>query len=360
MFNSLDKLLILISTLESVTYKQSQIIIDILKDYDKINFLDNTVKEKLQKSLSHQTYEKLINAINTFDMENYLKNLKEQQISIVTIFDSIYPALLKEIDSPPLVLYAKGNLDLLNTQCLAVVGTRRASKYGREITKKFVDSIALSGVTIVSGLADGIDSVAHSTALDVNGKTIAVLGSGFNNVYPATNKELFNKICEKGLALSEFKPSEKPLSYNFPLRNRIVAGLSKAVLITEAPIKSGAMITKNIAVDANREIFAIPARLNDFYSSGCNEIIKSCQSAMVLDPKEIIEFYGLNSFEEKVQALTLNLEEQIIINVLATDEVAYQELVIKTNFPTKKLNPLLLGMEMKGLIVKLPGNIYRV
>ena len=176
---------------------------------------------------------------------------------------------------------------------MAIVGTRRASRYGKDVTEQFASSLARAGVTIVSGLADGVDTFSHQACLNVKGKTIAVLGGGINNIYPATNTNLANKIVESGgLILSEYRPNEKPQTYYFPIRNRIIAGLSKAVLITEATEKSGSMHTKNYALDYGREVFAVPGRINDIYSTGCNKIIKSCQSAIALDPNDILNFLG--------------------------------------------------------------------
>ena len=188
------------------------------------------------------------------------------------------------------MLYAKGNLKLLDTPMLAVVGTRRATRYGKDITAEIVGDVAKAGITVVSGLADGIDTVAHTATLDVGGSTIAVIASGFNYIYPSVNKSLSDRILSNGgLLLTEYRMNEKPQTYNFPVRNRIIAGLSKAVIVAEATEKSGSMHTKNYALDYGREVFAIPGRVSDIYSNGCNKLIKSGQATMLLSSKDVID-----------------------------------------------------------------------
>ena len=208
------------------------------------------------------------------------------------------------------MLYCKGNVGLLKSECLGVVGSRRCTKYGSTIGAKIIKDIAMEDITIVSGLADGIDTIAHKSCLDVNGKTIAVLGGGLLNIYPSNNISLAERIVENdGLLVSEYKPNEQALTLHFPIRNRIIAGLSKGVFVVEATEKSGSMHTKNYAIEYNREVFALPARCNDIYSIGCNKIIQNGQAHMVLQSSDIIEFFGKNqkvSKSEKIINLSLN------------------------------------------------------
>ena len=220
--------------------------------------------------------------------------------------------------------------------------------------------MAFAGITIVSGLADGVDSAAHRAALEAGGKTIAVLGSGFNNIYPATNVPLANEIVDKGgLLVTEYKPNVQPANYTFPARNRIIAGLSRGVLITEATLKSGSMHTKEYALENGRDLFVVPGRITDIYSQGCNQIIKNCQSAMVLDSAEIIRLYGKDvTTIDTTEKTQLNFDEQIIIDILGSDEVHYDDILSKSGMAQKALNTLLVRMELMGKIKKLPGNYY--
>jgi DNA processing protein len=211
-------------------------------------------------------------------------------------------------------------------------------------------------------LADGIDTVAHKACLEVNGKTIAVLGGGILNIYPTSNIALAEEIVSRGgLLVSEYKPAEPSLTYHFPVRNRIIAGLSKAVFIVEATEKSGSMHTKNYALEFNREVFALPARVGDVYSIGCNKCIKNGQACMVLGSEDITSFYGHTKYEYvQPNAIQLNYEEQLIYDFVKAEEKHFDEIMKETKMDTKNLLTMLMRLELKGIISKLPGNYYKV
>ena len=221
----------------------------------------------------------------------------------------------------------------------------------------------MENITIVSGLAEGIDTVAHNACLEVGGKTIAVLGGGLLNIFPASNITLADEIINKGgLIVSEYKPNEPALTFHFPIRNRIIAGLSKAVFVVEATEKSGSMHTKNYAIEYNREVFALPARSNDIYSVGCNKIIKNGQAQMVLGSSDIIEFFGkdIKNTQQQDKVINLTIEEQIIYENLLGQELHFDELIKATGLESKNLTTLLMRLEIKGIINKLPGNHYEL
>lgn len=360
MYNREEKIIMWLTTIDFMSYKKARFILDSFSDLE--DFFDNIIKYKseLKKAFSEEEIVTLINDADLQYIESVIPNYEKLDIKIVTLRSQIYPALLKEIDSSPIVLYCKGNLDLLKSECLAVVGTRRATKYGKDIGGKIIKDLASENITIVSGLAEGIDTVAHNTCLEVNGKTIAVLGGGFLNIYPSSNIGLAKKIIEKGgLLITEYKPNEQALTFHFPIRNRIIAGLSKAVFIVEATENSGSMHTKNYALDYNRDVFALPARANDIYSVGCNKIIKNGQARMVLDSQDIIEYFGKdykNQVNNKV--LQLTYEEQMIYDTLIGHEKHFDEISKITKIETKVLLTLLMRLELKGIIQKLPGNFY--
>ena len=362
MYSNDDKIIIWLMTFDFMSYKKAKFVIDNFDDL--LDFHDNikAYSIKLKSEFSSNEINTMINDSNLYNVDRLISNYIKAGIDIVTIKSDKYPPLLKEIDSPPVILYCRGDVSLLKMDCLGVVGTRRATRYGKDVGAKFVKDIATENIVIVSGLAEGIDTVAHKSTLEVNGKTIAVLGGGINNIYPNSNITLANNIVEKGgLLVSEYKPNEPALTYHFPVRNRIIAGLSKGVFIVEATEKSGSMHTKNYALDYNREVFALPARVGDIYSVGCNKCIKSGQATMVLSSDDIISYFGGNKkLEENKSIIQLNYEEQLIYDCVLGHEKHFEEISKETNIETKNLVTMLIRMELKGIITKLPGNYYKV
>ena len=248
---------------------------------------------------------------------------------------------------------------MLNSDCIAVVGSRKISEYGKVVTAMFSKEFVKAGLTVVSGMALGVDAVAHNTVLENNGSTIAVMAGGFNHIYPSANIGLYRQICQTGLVITEYPPNCEPLAYNFPLRNRIIAGLSKGVLITEAGLKSGALHTKNYAVDAGREVFAIPGRITSSESEGTNNIIKQCQACLVTSPKEIFEALNINLEEKpKIDSHQLDITTTTILNYILAEKKTFQQIADFTNLSTRELNNKLIEMQMDGLIIKLAGNSY--
>jgi DNA processing protein len=215
----------------------------------------------------------LIEIRQSGEWETELKAIEKNKVTIITFFDESYPLLLKEIACPPPVLYVKGNSSVLNEFSLAIVGSRTATDYGVNMACEFARKLAALGVVIVSGLARGIDTAAHTGAM-VN-KTVAVLGSGLLDIYPRENRRLAQMIMANGAVVSEFPLNTAPLKDNFPRRNRIVSGLSKGTLVVEAAAKSGALITANFALEQNREVFALPGKPDDFFSEGANILIQN-------------------------------------------------------------------------------------
>ncbi len=358
MLNNLEKAILYVSTCGFITYKKQYKLVFETNVENLITNLDLFLFEA-KSILSDKELIELKTDFDLSKLNNYILNLEKTNIGVVTIKSNQYSNLLKETDNPPLVLYAKGDLDLLNSTCVAIVGTRRASRYGKDVTEKFSKTLSSAGITIVSGLADGVDTFAHTACLESKGKTIAVLGSGINEIYPATNCNLANKIvADGGLLISEYKPNEKPQTYYFPVRNRIIAGLSKAVLITEATEKSGSMHTKNYALEYGRELFVVPGRINDIYSVGCNKIIKSCQGAIALDPADVLNFLGKNFVESKSEFVQYSLTDQLILDIIDVNEVHYEEILAKCGMDSKELNTALIRLELKKIIKKLPGNFY--
>lgn len=276
--------------------------------------------------------------------------------------DADYPKLLKEIYDPPFCLFVKGKLknDGYN---LAVVGTRKFSNYGKQITEEIVEPLASQGITIVSGLAYGIDGIAHKATLEVGGTTIAVLGSGINraHIFPKEHARLAEEIVEKGGAvISEYPPGTIPTRYTFPRRNRIVAGMSLGTLVIEAPEESGALITAQCALDNGRDVFAVPQNINSENSVGPNNLIKN-GAKLITNYQEILEALNLQeikNFIDNKQIIPDSPIEEKILNCLSK-EPQHVDLIIKeTKLDSPTVNSNLTLMEMKGKVKNLGGMMY--
>jgi DNA processing protein len=265
------------------------------------------------------------------------------------------------LHEPPERLYCIGDIALLKTNCIAVVGTRRMTRYGRDATETLTADCVRNGLTIVSGMARGADTVAHETALAKGGGTVAVLGSGFNHVFPAENAGLFRRIAEKGLLVTEYEPDRPPLKHQFPARNRIIAALSMAVLVTEAGEKSGALITAYDALDQGREVFAVPGGIFWRESEGANRLIRAGHAHMAASGADIFRALGKDYIKnEKIASLQLDIEQEKVLNILGREGPLHlNDLLAKTGIGLQRLNSLLFTMELSGMAEKLPGNFYQ-
>lgn len=281
----------------------------------------------------------------------------KNNIKIVTIIDDEYPELLKFISDPPVVLYVLGVLPKSNY--IAVVGSRKASGYGIETASKMSANLSLLDITVVSGMARGIDTAAHSGALEVGGTTVAVLGCGLDIVYPPENKGLMNRIVESGAVISEYPPGSPPSTNHFPSRNRIISGMSLGTLVVEAGMKSGSLITAGCALEQGREVFAIPGNINNTNSMGTNRLIKD-GAKMVLTIDDLLEelSFGVAPLEKKKKIKrnnfrpTLSQNERKIVSILKIEDLYDQELSEKASIKLTELFEILLDLELKGLVKK--------
>jgi len=282
----------------------------------------------------------------------------ENDIVILKKGDPRWPVGLNNLAQPPEAIFCKGDLELLDKPIVAIVGTRDSTRYGMEVAKKLAGQLAELGIVVVSGLADGIDAAAHAGAGAKS--TIAVLGNGVNVFYPAANVDLQKKIAsDGGLLVSEYPPSTKSNKFHFPQRNRIIAALSKAVIIVEADIKSGALITKDFALDLGLEVFAVPGAITSPASRGTNEMIKTASCACLTDVSDVLSVFGMTYTDAKANVVTqLSFEAKTVLDVLGREEIHFDELVDKTNFSPKILSTLLTTLEMDGILQTLPGNYY--
>lgn len=279
------------------------------------------------------------------------------EIQIIRLGDSNYPQALMNLKDPPKQLYVKGNLDLLNRPAVSIVGTRDCTRYGLMVAKDLAAHCAEAGFVVVSGLAEGIDTAAHQGAQN---STIAVLGNGIEVYYPAGNKDLQNEIGKDGLLISEYPPDFHGDKTTFPQRNRIVAALGQAVIAVEADLKSGTLITMRKAKELNRAIYAVPGNINCYASQGTNDLIANHGAKMITSASDLIkDLTGLaEKSKKKATVKQLTLEQQNILNILKTDEVHFDDIVVESGLSVPQLSTLLTNMEMIGLIEKLPGNYY--
>ncbi|MBU1045789.1 DNA-processing protein DprA [Patescibacteria group bacterium] len=283
-----------------------------------------------------------------------------EDIKTINIDDSLYPLLLKEIIDPPRVLYYKGNLDFGKNPAIAVVGTRRCSDYGKQAAVEIVSKLAQAGLVIVSGMAKGIDAIAHQTALDYNSKTIAVLGTGVDDksIYPQENLGLSKKIIESnGAVISEYPPNTPGHKSNFPERNRIISGMSKAVLIIEAKEKSGALITARHALRQKKTVFALPGSIYAPNSKGCNRLIKG-GAKLVESAEDILKDFGITPKAMSRTAVSATDEEKSILDALKNQSLHINQIIEATKLSSAKINSGLINLEIAGIIKNLGGNVF--
>lgn len=318
-------------------------------------------QELIQAGIEPKIVDEVVDLMSNIDSDQELEKIKELKINLVTILDENYPKLLKEIYAPPPLLYYFGAIDLNNDFPLAVVGSRKISSYGKQITQDIVSQLAQAGLTIISGLALGIDGLAHQATLDCQGKTLAVLGSGLDKIYPASNRKLAEKIIAgSGSLISEFPLGMPPLKYNFPQRNRIISGLALGVLITEAGSKSGALITANHALEQNREVYAVPGNIYQPGSQGTNQLIKA-GAKMVTSATDILELLNLENvqaFKDIKQVLPDNEMEKILLEIISFEPIHIDKLAKSARLDISVINSTLAMLEMKGAIKNLGGQKY--
>jgi len=307
-----------------------------------------------------RTIESFVTQRRKLDLAAELDRVVQQGVVVLTWDSPDYPSLLMNIPDPPPVLYVKGELLPHDEWALAVVGTRRATVYGREATRTLVSGLAPVGITIVSGLARGIDTHAHQIALDAGGRTVAVLGSGVDIIYPAQNRKLAQRIVDNGALVSEYPLGTKPEGGNFPRRNRIISGLSLGVLVIEGSERSGAIITADYAAEQGREIFAVPGNILNRNSDGPNRLIQQ-GAKLVTTVGDVLEELNLTMVAEQVEAREIipdNEAEAVLLNHLSSDPVHVDELGRVAGLPINEVASTLTLMELKGKVRQVGGMHY--
>jgi DNA processing protein len=319
------------------------------------------------RGIGDETAEAIANWEKTVDLASELKRIQDFGCRIVTQADEEYPDLLRQIYDPPIALYVKGQLGAKDKNAVAMVGSRRTTHYGIETARKLAYQLAYVGVTVVSGGARGIDTAAHQGALSAKGRTLCVLGTGINIVFPPENAELFERIAANGAVITQYPFNRNADKQSFAIRNRIVAGTTLGTIVVEANLSSGALITANFAVEYGRQIFAVPGRVDSPQSKGCHDLIKKgaklCEGAEdVLSEFEYL-FPGSNRPPSAAEggtlpALTLSENEQKIYDTLSNEEVPMDEVIRHSGLPASTVSVALLSLEMKRLIRQLPGKLF--
>ena len=319
------------------------------------------------RGIGEETAESISNWEKSVDLAGELKRIADFGCHVLTQADENYPPSLREIYDPPIVLYVKGELTAKDKNGVAMVGSRMTTHYGIEVARKLAYQLAYVGVTVVSGGARGIDTAAHQGALSAKGRTIAMLGTGINIIFPPENAELFERITANGAVVTQFPFNRKADKQSFPIRNRIVAGMTLGTVVVEANLTSGALITANFATEYGRQVFAVPGRIDSPRSKGCHELIKKgaklCEGAEdILSEFEYL-FPASNrpagaSESGVLPALELSENEQKIYDALSNEESSIDEVIRRSGLPSSTVSVALLGLEMKRLVKQLPGKMF--
>lgn len=328
------------------------------------NAFNASSNELLKAGIEENIAEEFIAARSNINPDEISEKLKKENIKVITIDDKEYPKLLKEIYKPPYLIYYKGKLKENNEFNIAVVGARKFTSYGKMAVERIAEDLANNNLSIVSGLALGIDALAHNSTLKVNGRAIAVLGSGLDkqNIYPSSNRYLADKIIDSGgVLMSEFPIGTAPLKHHFPQRNRIISGLSLGTLVIEAGEKSGALITARFALEQNREVFSVPGSIYSPTSHGTNELIKR-GARVVTSANDIIETLDLaqiTTYINNKKIIPETPEEEQLVTHLTKEPMHINDLIRLTKLDTNVINSTLTIMEMKGMVKNL-GNMQYI
>lgn len=356
---------ILVNAAGSLSKGKLKSLLDFYQEPERI--LECSEEELLQTGLVDRGFTNSLRLIKKhFDLDREYELITKHKVRVVTIRDAAYPASLRYISGAPILLYVTGEIRKEDIFSIGVVGTRNYTAYGRNVATRLSGELAGEGVTIVSGLARGIDTFAHQAALAVKGRTIAVLGGGIAALYPSENRGLAQDIIKHGAVISEYAMSEQPSRISFPLRNRIISGLSLGVLVVEANVRSGALITAQCALEQGREVFAVPGNITNEFAKGTNQLIKD-GAKLVEEYADVIEEISclreLTARKKKVEmqenlSLAIDDQEKELLNLIGKEPVNMEELGARTGKSVNQLSGLLLQLMLKELIREMSGKNY--
>lgn len=358
--NAEQSIIVALDIIQGASKSKKRKIIELVEN--PVELLSNLedLKEDIVSITDYEFYSSFKNALSTKNLDKILTMYEQKGINVITAFDDTYPIKLRQLYDYPLCLYYIGDVSLLLKKAIAVVGTRRPTRFGADATKLLAQDLAHADFVIISGMARGVDTIAHASALEVGKNTIAVLGCGVDVIYPSENKALYSKIATRGLIVSEYPMGTEPQKYHFPERNRIVSGLSDGVLITEAGEKSGSLITMKLALEEGKRLFVVPSHITNKQAIGSNRAIRDMQGSIVLDVNDILSEFNMFKKNEKPKDVQLDIMEQMVVTALETSEMHFEDLLMITNLKVQDLNSLLTRMEILGIIKKLAGNNYAI
>jgi DNA processing protein len=352
----------MIPSLGNITYRR------LLERFgDPTNVFNAGLHEILKvEGIRAETAKRIVSNEWEGDPQKELQNIKKADARLITINDALYPMDLKQIHDPPPLLYVKGNDLPVTKTMISVVGSRNPSHYGLKVTGEICQGLAMRNIAVVSGMAIGIDAAAHWGCLRAQGSTVAVLGSGIDVIYPSSNSQLYHRIVEHGTVITEFSLGTPPEGRNFPIRNRIISGLSKGVVVVEASRRSGSLITASLALEQGRDVFAVPGSIESFKSTGTHLLIKQ-GAKLVENADDILQEFGVSlplsgdGLPSKKQAvLPLDEDERRIIDILSDYPIHIDQIVRSSAFDSAKVAGILTGLELKGVIKQLPGKMFVV
>lgn len=345
-----------LSSIPGVGIRTSMKLLSYFEDVEQIY---SASEDALEKSgiLKKTQLQSIIYSRNRDKLEKAYENMLQQNICCIDMESDRYPSDLRGLYDPPAALFVKGSLPSDKEWMIAVVGARSCSSYGRQLAHMLSRGISCSGVAVISGMARGIDSAAHWGALEAGGRTYAVLGCGVDICYPSENIDLYTELIRQGGIISEFPPGTAPEPYNFPRRNRIIAALSKGILVVEARRKSGSLITVEHGLDLGKEIFAVPGRVDDVLSEGCNRLIRA-GARLVMEPSDVLEEFGILAREYKKNNIVLDNSEKVVYASICLVPRSADELSAMTKMRVEEVIRALISMELKGIIHRVGKNQY--
>ncbi len=314
----------------------------------------------IESGLGAKLAEKVISARNAIELDQVLAKIEAQGIHILTWADSAYPKRLREIAQPPPILYLRGEYLPDDLFAIAIVGTRKVTAYGRQVTEEIASFLALNGMTVISGLARGVDLIAHQTALKAGGRTIGILGSGVDKIYPPEHRGLAEQMIARGAIISDYAVGTPPEASNFPPRNRIISGLSLAVVVIEAAETSGALITAEFAAEQGREVFAVPGSILAPQSKGTNKLIQN-GALPLLTPDDLMQALDLTRMGAQKSARKILPADEIeakVLSVLSSEPVHVDDILHQSGLPIEKISATLTLMELKGMVRQVGGMNY--
>lgn len=353
-YDEKELLVIWIDSFKDIEYKHKRAIYELLEGKSDLKRNIEMNAREISGAIGEAGYNALVSSANAEYLKDTVSRLVGAGERAITFNSDYYPELLKHTSEPPLVLYARGNVELLKSNMFGVVGSRKSIPLSLSLAKEFSDELIKNGFTLVTGTAEGVDAEVIKTALP-GGNIISVAAGGLDNIYPAENTALIDKVAEKGLVISEQREDIKPLPYMFPVRNRIIAGLSTGVLVVSGRIKSGTMHTAGYCLDYGRDLFAVPYSVGVESGTGTNELIK--RGANLVDsPNDILSYYGIA--KESIEETSFSDTERAVVSALKDGEMHIEKIAEKTGIKIYELSSVITALEIKGAITKQGINTY--